>query len=87
MTDVSFDTGVLPPLGVAGLDQTFKLDEMQPGQSFFHECDKAFAAKLASAVRTYAKASDKKFATKRLDTGAKYGSREVTTHGLAVWRL
>jgi len=87
MTDVTFDTGVLPPLGVAGLEQTFKLDEMQPGQSFFHKCDDGFAGKLASAVRSYAKKSGNKFATKRLDAGDKYGLTPVDAAGLAVWRL
>lgn len=87
MSDVSFDKGVLPPLGVAGLEQAFKLDQMEVGHSFFHACDDKFAGKLASAVRTYAKKSEKKFATKRLDAGEQYGEKNVTQGGLAVWRM
>lgn len=83
---VNFDTNVLPPLGVAGLEASFKLGEMKIGQSFFHECDEAFAKKLGSAVRTYSKRTETKFITKRLDAGDEYGSRTVNNGGIAVWR-
>lgn len=83
---VNFDTNVLPPLGVAGLEAAFKLDQMQVGQSFFHECDKGFAVKLGSAVRTYSKRTNSRFITKRLDAGAEYGNRKIENGGIAVWR-
>lgn len=85
--DVKFDTGIVPPLGVAGLEQLFKLDVMESGQSFFHKCDDTFAQKLGSAVRTYAKRTNAKFLTKRLNAGDKYGSDPVDAGGIAVWRM
>jgi hypothetical protein len=60
---------------------------MEAGQSFFHKCDDTFAQKLGSAVRTYAKRTDKKFLTKRLNAGDNYGDAAVETGGIAVWRM
>jgi hypothetical protein len=87
MPEVKFDTGVMPPLGAQGLEKMFSLDDMQPGQSFFHPCDEKFRQKLGAAVRAYAKRVEREFITKQLKVGEEYGSGPVTAEGLAVWRL
>lgn len=87
MSDVKFDTGVMPPLGALGLEKMFGLDSMEAGHSFFHPCDEKFRTKLGAAVRAYAKRVEKEFITKQLKAGEEYGSKPVAQDGLAVWRL
>lgn len=84
---VEFDTNVTPPLNLSGLAARYKLDKIQPGNSFFVEGDAGFRRKLRNAVLEYGKENGKNLVTRQLKTGDSYGDKTVSAEGLAVWCL